>query len=77
MTKMKSYIECSICSDRFGLDEANDEVVTPCGHVYHGSCLNKWIQRRLVEQNQVKFILNVLKINCVLEQAARTKYYVL
>lgn len=41
---MKSFIECSICSDRFGLTDDSDELVTPCGHVYHGHCLAKWLK---------------------------------
>lgn len=38
-----NYVECSICSDRFGLTESNDETVTPCGHVFHGACLSSWL----------------------------------
>lgn len=39
-----NFVECSICTDRFGLVETNDETITPCGHVFHGSCLNQWLE---------------------------------
>eukprot|EP00967_Tisochrysis_lutea_P106591 scaffold163571_cov21-Tisochrysis_lutea.AAC.1 len=34
--------ECPICRDTF----ERDIVVTDCGHVFHGSCLNDWFTRQ-------------------------------
>ena len=42
-----STIDCSICSETFGKTESSDEVVTPCGHIYHGHCLSDWLNRYL------------------------------
>lgn len=43
-------IECSICSERFGINggggDSNDVIVTPCGHVYHETCISKWLHGR-------------------------------
>lgn len=41
----KSEEECSICLEKL-FDKENKDVVlkeTPCGHRYHGKCIDKWL----------------------------------
>ncbi|KAF3327895.1 E3 ubiquitin-protein ligase RING1-like protein [Carex littledalei] len=42
----KSEEECSICLEKLFNKENKDAVMkeTPCGHRYHGECIDKWLE---------------------------------
>lgn len=40
-------ILCSICQDIFSSLENSHKVVTSCGHIYHSSCLQRWLHNSL------------------------------
>lgn len=39
-----SGIFCSICCENFNNFGKNEEVATECGHIYHNSCVKRWLQ---------------------------------
>ena len=47
--RLQMKTECSICLKNLNLFC----VETPCNHVFHGKCLNKWLDRPLTSNNFV------------------------
>jgi hypothetical protein len=41
-------VKCSICFEEFGedKDELSQTMITPCNHLFHESCLRRWMKRR-------------------------------
>jgi hypothetical protein len=42
---MSITFDCPICFDALGVEEEDDVVTTPCGHVFHRKCITCWLQR--------------------------------
>ncbi|KAF3322968.1 E3 ubiquitin-protein ligase RING1-like protein [Carex littledalei] len=42
----KTEEECTICLEKIFDNENKEAVVkeTPCGHIYHGECIDKWLE---------------------------------
>ena len=63
--------ECPICLKRLNLFC----VKTPCGHVLHGRCLNKWLDRPVTSNNFVT-VLSVDKLTCPMCRTPMNHYFV-
>lgn len=44
-TEMANIV-CSICIENLMAEKSEvDNVITDCGHVYHGACLAQWLEK--------------------------------
>ena len=60
-------IQCTICTELF--DGLSDIAAVPCGHVFHGECLSKWLSNSMTcpqcrSRCTHKTILSKLYLDC-------------
>lgn len=60
-------LECAICKDEYALD---DKVkVLPCNHLFHGQCIDKWLENVSLDRICRKLKFTLILIICMYFQS--------